>query len=246
MIVSMIPEFSTLMKQHISKILKTSGILLFLNRSIRRILIIFNNHTGIANVVIRCKLLHIRPPHIHIEITNAHSIVPLHISTISLRNRWRKVIQIKYWSIDHRINPHISKETVGSRIESTHRFLIQSKVVYYKLPFSILVLPNDRLTVFSIDTRINLRILTQLHCPGRVIRIRDCISLSAAKHKFRFKINTVYTYIVISGRNDSKLLLNHWWIRCFLKCQSKKYIPTLWHPITQFHKILFQRTYIAQ
>ena len=209
MIVSMIPEFSTLMKQHISKILKTSGILLFLNRSIRHILIIFNNHTGIANVVIGCKLQHIRPPDICIKLFDAETIITFDICSVSTRHRRWKIIQIEYRSIKHRVNHHISKETVGSRIESTHRFLIQSKVVYYKLPFSILVLPNNRLTVFFIDMRINLRILTQLHCPGRVIRIRDCISLSAAKHKFRFKINTVYKCIVISGRNDSKLLLNH-------------------------------------
>ena len=122
MIISMISQFSSLMKQHIPKILKSLHIFLFHNISGHIIFIIINNNTCIFHTVFLCHIQHIRPPDICIKLFDAETIITFDIFSISTRYRRWKIIQIEYRSIKHRVNHHICQQAIGCRKKSSCGF----------------------------------------------------------------------------------------------------------------------------
>ena len=205
MVVAMKAQLAAHLQQHTAKVAELRGIGLSRRLSlINRILVVFDHHAGIANVVLLREFLQVGPPHLGIKIGDRKPVVALDVGTVARGHGTGKVVQIKHGAVDDRIGRGIAQQAHGRGIETAHDLVVDTDIAHHGTAAAAIARPNKRSTRvagFSPD----VGRLTQRNRERRIEGIRELITLAAADHKVIARHDTLCRRIFIAGRIDAQL-----------------------------------------
>ena len=110
MVVTVKAQLSAHLQQHAAKVaeLRSIGLARGLGL-VDRVLVVFNHHAGIANVVFLRELLQIGPPDLGIKVGDGKPVVALDVGAVARGHGAGKVVQIEHGAVDDRIGRGIAE-----------------------------------------------------------------------------------------------------------------------------------------
>ena len=200
MVVAVEAHFPALLQQQAAKVSELLGVQLTFRRTLGIVLVVFDHDTGKTDRVLLCKLYEIRPPDLGIKVRYAHPVIPADISAITAGHRGRKIIQIEYSTVDHRIGGGIAQKAVGSRINAPQHLIVNADVVHHHPAGTGLCAPHQRNT-FVPCTGIDGGFLPEADAEGGLERVTELIPLPAAQHKLLCG-NNAFCGLILPGRGQ--------------------------------------------
>lgn len=128
-IVAVETQFSALTQQHIAEILETLDILVARELALDPGRIILDHKTCIADIIFFGEIIDIFPPVVGIEVLDVHPVIVLDELAVSLRNRGRKIIDVKGGTVDDRPDAVILQKRIGRTVKSPVCFFQKAQVV---------------------------------------------------------------------------------------------------------------------